>query len=215
MSVSELIDYYDVLQDKFGSPYFTTTEKEKFLTQAQEGIIADYLPKEGDSFNIEKNANTWTMFSPLAATVTTAMDSSGIVLKSTIESTLATNLGFTATIIRPLAVVWSDTNGTRPVKGPTRYNNWETYKNNSFKEPLESEPRYYENYNSYIIEPVSTSAIILVHVLRHPKPISLGGGVTAELAPIYHNEIIARALDAAGVGSRDQLLLELNQITKK
>lgn len=215
MTVTELVDYFDILQDKYGSPYFTTTEKEKFLNQAQEGIIADYLPKEGDLSNIEQNANTWMMFSPLSTTITTSMDGSGVVLKSALETTLSTDLGFTARIIRPLAVTWSDANGSRPVKGPTRYNNWETYNNNVFKVPVESEPRYYENYNSYIINPVNTGAIIKVHVIRYPKAISVSGAQTAELEEIYHNEIIARALDAAGVGSRDSMLMELNKINGK
>jgi len=215
MTISEMVDYFDLIQDKYGSPYFTTAEKERFLNQAQLAILSDYLPKQGDKENIELNANVWMMVNPLFVSVTTAMNGSGAILKADIESSLTSSLGFSTTLIRPLSLSWTDSEGTRPIMGPTRQNNWAKYKNNVFKAPVESDPRYYETNDSYIIGPADTSAIIVVNALRYPRAISVSGAQTAELASIYHNEVVGRALEAAGVGSRDQMMIELNKITQK
>lgn len=212
MTVTELVNYFDLLQDKYGSPYFTTSEKESFLIRAELDLIFEHLPKEGDELNIERNANTWMIFNPISFNLTTNMNSSGIVLKSSLESTLTTSLGFDVEIIRPLSIGWEDADGTRPIMGPTRHNNWNKYKNNVFKEPVTSEPRYYETSTGYIIEPIDTNANITISGVRYPQPISVSGDVTSELSPIYHNELVARALELAGVGSRDQMLSELKKL---
>lgn len=214
MTVTEMVSYFDLLQDKYGSPYFTTSEKETFLTQAQLGIIADYLPKEGDEQNVEKNANTWLEFSPLFFTMTTAMSGLGSIIKADINASITSSLGFSATILRPLSITWTDSEGTRPIMGPTRQNNWAKYQNNVFKVPIAKEPRYYETNTSYIINPVDVTAIITVNGLRYPRAISVSGAQDAELESIYHNEIVSRALEAAGVGSRDEMLAQLQKINK-
>lgn len=214
MTITEMVDYYDLLQDKYGSPYFTTSEKERFLNQAQLDIISDHLPKEGTEQNIERNANSWLAFNTLFFSTVAVMNSLGVITKTDLESTLTTALGFTVTIIRPLSFSWTDSNGTRPIIGPTRQNNWAKFIDNIFKIPVESEPRYYESNSSYVINPVNTGASITITGLRYPKAISVSGTQTSELSPLYHNEVVARALELAGVSSRDQALVELQKINQ-
>ncbi|HEY0751635.1 MAG TPA: hypothetical protein VGD26_10790 [Chitinophagaceae bacterium] len=212
MTVAELVNYFDLLQDKYGSPYFTTSEKETFLTQAQLDLISKYLPQDGGPENAERNANNSMVLSPISFSVSTSMDTSGVITKASVESSLSTALGFTATIIRPSSITWSDSDGMRPVMGPTRQNNWAKYQDNAFKDPVVSEPRYYETAVSYIIDPVNVNATIVINGLRYPKAINVAGNQTSELASIYHTEVVARALEIAGVGSRDQMLSELKKL---
>ena len=207
-----MIDYFDLLQDKYGSPYFTTTEKERFLIQAEWYLISEHLPKDGGAAGVELNANTWMVFNPIMYELTATMNSSGNISKSTLETTLAAALGFSSKIIRPLAITWTNGLIINPVKGPTRFNNWATYLKNVFKVPTATYPRYYETATNYVLYPVDTSVTITINVLRAPRPMSVGSSFTSELSEIYHNDIVARALELAGVGSRDQMLSELKKL---
>lgn len=211
MTIAQMVDYFDLLQDKYGSPYFTTAEKERWLIQAEWDLISDFLPKDGGELNVELNANTWMVFNPILYSFTSNMNGSGIITKSTLETTMTTALGFTSKIIRPLSITWLATGINRPVKGPTRYNNWAMYLRNVFKTPTVDFPRYYESSTGYVLLPVDTSATIAINVLRSPRPMSVGSGFTSELSEIFHNDIVARALELAGVGSRDQMLAELQK----
>lgn len=208
MTVTEMVDYFDLLQDKYGSPHFTTSEKERFLNQAQLDMIAQHFPKDGGPLSIEQNANLWMLFSPLAFSQNMAMSSLGIITKAN----LATEVG--GSVIRLLSMWWLDATGTRPVTGPTRHNNWAKYKDNVFKVPVEKDPRYYETASYYIIAPINTGVTITLTGIRYPLPISVSGGQTAEISAIGHNEIVGRALELAGVSSRDQMMAELQQINK-
>lgn len=213
MTVTQLVEYFDLLQDKYGSPYFTTAEKESFLNQAELDIVLDHLPKDGDEQNIERNANTWMIFNPLFYPITTTMDVNGAISRGSIETSILTPaIGFSTRIIRPLSITLGTGSNIIPVKGPIRYNNWATYMRNSFKAPSTDNPKYYESSTHYYIYPVDTSATVTLNVLRYPRGISVSGGFTSELPAIFHGEIIARALEFAGVGSRDQMLAELQKI---
>jgi hypothetical protein len=211
MTITTMVDYFDLLQDKYGSPYFTTAEKERWLIQAEWDLIAQFLPKDGGEINVELNANTWMVFNPISYPLTANMNGSGAITKTTLESALAVALGFTSKIIRPLAITWTSGVVTKPVKF-TRFNNWATFLRNVFKVPTEDFPRYYENASSYIISPIDTGATITVTVLRAPRPMSVSGGFTSELSEVFHNDIVSRALELAGVGSRDQMLSELKKL---
>lgn len=215
MTITELVTYFELLQDKYGSPYFTTAEKELFLNQAQLNIIATYFPKKGDSENIEKNANTWMAFNPLFFSNATSMNGSGVITKADVETAVSSAEGFTVTILRPLSIMWADADGVRPVSGPVRQNNWAKYQDNIFKIATEQDPKYYETNTSYVISPANTGVSITINGLRYPKSISVSGTQTAEIAPVYHSEIVARALEMAGVGSRDEMLVQLNKLTKE
>jgi hypothetical protein len=214
MTITEMAGYFDLLQDKYGSPYHTESEKERFLNQAELDLINDFLPKDGSEINIEANANTWMLFNPLFFTLTTNMSGAGAITKSTLEASLASSLGFLTKIIRPLSVTWTDADGTRPVKGPTRFNNWATYLTNIFKVPTTKYPRYYEEGTRYMVLPINVGATITINGLRYPRAMSISGVLSSELPAIYHNDIVARALEFAGVSSRDQLLAELQKLNK-
>jgi hypothetical protein len=211
MTIAAMTDFFDLLQDKYGSPYFTTAEKERLLIQAEWSIISSYLPQDGGEVNLERNANTWMVLNPLLFSYSHAMSGGNTIVKATVESSITTSLGFATKIIRPAALSWTIGSVTVPVKA-VRYNSLAVYLLNVFKTPTTAYPRYHETATNYTVLPNSTSGTVLLYGLRSPRPMSVSGGFTSELSEVYHNEIVARALEYAGVGTRDQMLAELQKV---
>ncbi len=209
MTYSQLVDYMDIIQDKYGSPYFTTSEKERLLIQAELDVIKSYFPEDGEGVNVELNQNTIMALEPIIFTYSGNMNGSGQISKATVNSSLTSSFGFSTKILRLLAISYND----YPVR-TTRLNNWFVYLKNTFKVPVSTAPRYYETASNYIFSPVSTSATIALYGIRYPRTISSSGSITSELPDILHNDIVSRALEIAGVGSRDQMLSELKQLNK-
>jgi hypothetical protein len=205
MTISQMREYFDVLQDKFGTPYLTDSEFETFINRGQLLEIGDLLPIEGDTVNVELNENTVMRIAPILFTVSGLHPAlvTGSISKAAIETVVGNP------VMRVLAVGWNE---EKPVKF-TRRNNWYAYKDNAFKAPSSDSPRRYEGATDWVVLPADPAANITFMGLRYPVKVSLSTPTNCELPDIFHNEIVARALSLAGVGSRDQLLLELKQMT--
>ena len=202
MTYQEMVDYFLILQDKYGSLYYTDAEIATFLNRAQMDEVTAFLPISGDQLNIELNANTIARIAPLLFRVETlAMDVDGIVLKADLDAEL------TQPVMRVLAVSYNNL----PVKY-RRYNNWYTYLNNTFKAPSASAPKMYEKADSYVFAPASIAADLVFLGVRYPITMLDNGTVDCELPDLFHNDIVSRALSFAGVGSRDQMLSELKKL---
>src|SRR5688572_10629950 len=130
MTYAQMEDYFNILQDKFGSPYHTPDEIALFLNRGQIDYVMSFLPPVDDTTNIELNAITIARLYPLIfKTGTPAMNIGGEVEKSAVETALGRG------IIRLLAVSVN----TYPAKA-TRWNNWYTYIKNAFKAPTLTSP---------------------------------------------------------------------------
>lgn len=204
MTYENMKDYFLILQDKFGSPYYTEDEIALFLNRAQLDEVVALLPIDDGKLNIELNDNTISRVAPLLFHESPAnMDFNGEIHKGTFELLLGHR------VIRLLAVSYND----KPVKS-TRYNNWYTYIQNTFKAPTATHPRMYVADDSWFIKPIDNTAAIKFMGIRYPTNMLTDGSVTCELPDFTHNDIVSRALELAGVGSRDQLLSELKQLNR-
>lgn len=205
MTISQMRIFFDNLQDKFGSPYFDDSEFENFINRGQLYEIGDLLPEDGSSVNVELNENTVMRIAPILFTVSGLHPAivTGSISKASIEAAVGDP------VMRVLAVGWNE---ELPVKF-TRRNNWYAYKANAFKAPSVDSPRRYEGATDWIVQPADPAANITFMGLRYPVEVSLSAPTDCELPDIFHNDIVARALSLAGVGSRDQMLLELKQMT--
>jgi hypothetical protein len=204
MTYSQMRDYFLILQDKFGSPYYTDDEIALFLNRAQIDNVMSLLPIDGTELNVELNENSMSRLAPLFfGSSTTMLAVSGVVLKSTIQGTIPTPM------IRLLAVSYNSI----PAKY-TRYNNWLTYLNNVLKAPTATAPRFYEEALNWAFRPVDSTAALTFYGIRQPVELLGDGTVDCELPDFTHNDVVSRALELAGVGSRDQILSELKQLNK-
>lgn len=204
-------DYFNLLQDKYGSPYHTDAEIETYLNRGQLDLVMGLLPPDGGELNVELNQNTIMRIHPILFTTgnINMAASTGKVLRTAIDSAIVTASGVAgARLLRVLAIGWND---VRPVKY-TRNNNWYTYIANTFKAPSATNPRAVEDGNAWVFKPVDTTANLVFKGVRYPTSVSITSSVHCELPDFTHNEVVSRALELAGVGSRDQMLAELQKV---
>ncbi len=201
MNYQKMKDYFLILQDKYGSPYHTDAEINLFLNRGQIDQVLASFPVDGGA-DVEFNANMQMRLAPLFFDVpATMLPVTGVVTKAVIQA------GVSTPILRLLSVAY---NG-KPVKA-TRYNNWLVYLNNYFKAPTAANPRMYEESDSWVIRPVDSTAALIFYGVRYPVELLVDGTVACELPDYVHNDVVSRALEMAGVGSRDQMLSELKKL---
>jgi hypothetical protein len=216
MTITEMLTWFDVLQDKYGSPYFTDSEKLLFLNRAQWEYVNATIPSnEGGIVNMEVDENVLKNVSSLLFELTVLNQStSGIITNATINSTLQTVSGDgTAEFIKVMRVKVVKNGRTYPAKF-ARHNDIDAFHNNYFKKPTYDTPKYTLQNNGFQFNPTDTVASIYFTVLKRPKDMTLV--VNCELPQITHNEIVALGLQFAGIASRDEILQQMNnlQLTK-
>lgn len=218
MTIIEMANYFDIMQDKFKSPYFTDTEKTLFLQRAHVDLVNNLLSSDEKLPNVELSQDTIskiaTLIIPLAYI---NMPSTGVVLKSSIQTALNT-ASSGAVLWRPLNIGWVLGNESHPVKY-TRHNDWWEFKQNYFKNPSTDNPKVYETATGYQFGPIHTNAKLYFNVLKYPKKVVIdsvtpANNVDSDLPDFTHDEIVALALEYAGIGSRDENLAQLLQIKK-
>jgi hypothetical protein len=211
MTITLMKDYFNLLQDKYGSPYHTDTEIETYLNRAQLDYVTDLLPPDGSELNIELNQNTIMRIHPILFTTgnVNMVSGTGAVLRTALDSAIVAATGITgAKLLRVLAIGWND---ARPVTY-TRKNNWYSYINNIFKAPSDKKPRTHEDGASWVFRPIDTTANLVFMGVRYPVSVSISGAIDCELPDLVHNDIVARALELAGIGSRDEMLAQLQKL---
>src|SRR5690242_8770690 len=126
MTIAQMKDYFMILQDKHGSPYYTDAEIETFINRGQLYEINALLPVDGSEINVELNQNTMMRIAPiLFSTIQNMNGTTGKVLRTALDTAIS------GSVLRVLSIGWED---ARPVKY-TRHNNWFSYITNAFKNP--------------------------------------------------------------------------------
>ena len=77
----------------------------------------------------------------------------------------------------------------------------------------------YETATGYQFGPINTGARLYFNVLKYPKVVILddvtpANNVDSDLPDFTHDQIVALALELAGVSSRDENLEQLLQVKK-
>jgi len=214
MIITQWANYFDILQDKFGSPYFTDAEKSLLFNRALIQYVAEFLPvEEPGSLNVEMDRDSIASLSPLIYELPALnMTSAGIILKSTIQGSLTAQI--TGGVLwRELAL--KATLGT-DVNPPnyTRHNDWAQFLNNSFKSPTDGNPKYYETALDFRFLPINTITNYVFTVLKYPVSVVIdsvapSNNVSSDMPDFTHDKIIAIALELAGISSRDEALITL------
>lgn len=212
MTISEMKDWFNILQDKYGSPYYTDSEISLFLQRAHIEFVKSLLPTTpSDGPNIELSQDTVSQIAPLIYDLGVLnMNTSGEVTKASIQSSLNSEISG-GILWRPLAIGWTLTGDERPVKYMRSNDKWE-FAINYFKKPSVTNPKVRETAEAYIFSPITTQAKIYFTVLKYPVKVNIGTSVSSDLPDFTHDKIVAIALELTGVASRDVALAQLLQL---
>lgn len=213
MTVAEQLQWFDILQDQFGSPYFTDTEKLFFLNRGQYEYVKNLFPdNEGGLVNVELDWNILQNIAPLVwETSEMVMSTSGVVTRTALLANLQAISGdATADIFRLLGVEVRKGNDKQPAK-IIRHNDRSAFETNYFKKPSFTNFRYLLQNNGYKFKPIDTTSRIAFTVVKTPISMALSPLVQCELPTSTHNEIVAYGLQFAGIASRDEILQALNR----
>lgn len=211
MTTAEAITYFDILLDKYGSPYFTDAEKLNFLNHAQFEYLNRLFPdSQGGVVNFEFDSNVTTNIRPLIFTITTTMNGSGLVTDGALNTALQTETSdVSATYFRIGAASFTKSGVTYPIKY-VKQNNLYAFTRNFFKKPT-SPDRMRFTFTGKGLEffPTDTTAsAVKLWVIKNPRTLALGmTPVNPEFGNYQMYNIITIATQLAGVSVRDQELL--------
>jgi len=208
MDAQALHDYFDLLQDTQGAPFFEEDEKDSFLTQATLAFVKEQLPPGEDHFELNE-INFQNIYTIVYNTGTATMSSGGLITLAAIQALLNTASSSTEPLMSILGVNWTKSSVTYPVKY-TKHNNWFAYERNIFKAGSSTVPRYKYDKTNMTFSPIDTTATVNFTLLKQPKAVSLAGAVTIELPAHTHKTIVEMAVNLASIATRDAELLQLN-----
>ncbi len=201
MTTTEAFAIFDVLQDKYGAPYFPSDWKEKFFNMAQYEYLHDLLPEEGgDGVNYEFDENITTTLQPLLWTVNVSMNSSGLVPQATLDTAIQTVSGDSTTSFFKILNAGLNISGQFYPIQYVKYNNLRTYQANVFKSPsFPKNVRYTFTGNGIQFFPTFTSNQLTISVIKNPRSVSLSPNVNPEWSDYVCYNLIAKMLKYAGI----------------
>jgi hypothetical protein len=218
MTIQEMIDWFKIVQDMYGSPYFSDSEYVSFLNRAQDEYVSRTIPdNEGDETigkrNLESDQNIYQNIAPLVWELpATTMDTTGKIVRSTLEANLQSTTGDSTTQIHKILSIEYKKGVKRFPCKVLRHNSKAAFEENYFKKPAQFSPRFLLQNGNIQFRPTDINTQIYVTVLKTPRPMSLVPAIDCELPKSTHNEIVAYGLQFAGVASRDEVLISMNKV---
>lgn len=213
MTITEWANYFDLLQDKSGSPYFVPDEMTAFFNAAITEFVKNKLPDEDKGINLELSQDTLNDLEPLIFTTTPFLISGGsqYLLKSALQTQLVSSTA--APVWRVLSIGWTMGQNKKPVKF-VRHNDWWEFQQNFFKKPSYDNPKFKIEATRYVFDPAPGAAKLEITVLVYPTVVDVTGAIDCNLPEHTHYKIVAIALELAGISSRDEALAQLLQLKK-
>lgn len=215
MTIVEMLNWFDLLQDKYGTPYFTDDEKVEFVNRAQTEFVNQFLPDTNeDSVNVELNSETLHKLRPLIFELSEdTMDTSGKITEADITTNLQTISGEgSASFIRILSIEIKKLGKKQQAK-LLRHNDKAAFEQNVFKKPAYGNYKFLFQNNSIQFRPTDTAAKIYFTVLKTPINV-VNPGTSCQLPQDTHNEIVAIALEFAGYASREEILTQIEKAAR-
>lgn len=219
MTATELHRQWEILLDKYESPYFTDIEFNEFANKAQLEIVTDIFydrfekmsnPYRKDAhhgepkYGWENTSVEGYDLAPLTLPVTLTTTANGRILYSNIEAAISGTLYH----IGQIGVSYDGTNYVSA--GFTRHNDYEALQANFYKRSSQSSPmaRMYDGYVE--IDPAAAITARMT-VLRYPTDIVYDGdtpsnNVDPELSDRVMMMVLHRMLQNTGIGVRDREL---------
>lgn len=213
MNVIEMHQWFDLIQDKVDSVYYTEAEKDQFINRSIQLFINDVIHKftesrEGPlviSSNLEESLNASEVLRPLMLIdLPVTADVDGIITVPVIDTAIETRSGETETFLHILSV--ADDQG-KPVSY-VRENDFYKFEQNEFKKATTEYKQYRIGSEGIYTYPAAADAYT-VSVIKAPKPVNYDSLESTDLPETVHDYILAKALELAGLASKDEALVQM------
>jgi hypothetical protein len=211
MTITQAIDLFEVLLDKYGVPHLENDETCSLLNMAARGEFLNRLFPDsiGGIVNFDFDQNTVASIQPLIWPLTVNMGVTGVLTNAAINTALQTATGEAEdTYFRIASVGWTTGSNTIPVKFIKQNDLW-SFERNVFKKPSATNPKFTLIGSGLKFYPTSASTNLSLTVVKYPRLILAADGADACELPDYQMySIIGLAIKLAGVSIRDQEILE-------
>ena len=206
MTRSEMVTWFNILQDKFDTPYFTDSEKYNFLNDAQLNYINRLLSlDENKRIRLEESIIANAALQTIIISGSFSTTSSSVITRATLK----TQLSISEDIITPLAFA---TSLGVPIKF-VRFNDLYNLLNSSgLKTPTTAIPVYTLDSGGYSFYPTGAEyTSVKAMVLK--MPVDITSSVDCELPEFTHRKIVAMAMVKTGFVTESQSTALMSEAT--
>jgi hypothetical protein len=235
MTTAELSSRFDLICDKVGSPYFTATEKADFFNTAQLSIIDEIIfptkkqdRKDVDIFDFSREDAFQQGIGTLVRTATVTGIASGTtnitfnqINTALVSGTVYKVIDFLVQASTGSTTTYNSAKRVRTINSASRvYGNLRTFNsftNNTGRSAIYTISSFASGTTGttsqgriefFPAAPVSGSSY-LVEVVVFPRAISITGSVVnPEIDAMFHNELLFRSLQLAGISIREKELYD-------
>lgn len=210
MTTQNLVDLYNVLLDKYGSPSQNDSEIVGNLNMATYEWLNRLVPdNQGGIVNFEFDSNVVHNIKPLIFSITENMDADGLLAEADIESALQSESSdASAKVFRIMSIGITDSDDvTQPVTYEFQNSLWSNARN-FFKRPSASNPKYTMVAAGLQFYPTNQADDLVITVIKTPKALALSPVSDPELSDYVMYNIVSLALKLGGIQVRDEELLQ-------
>ena len=217
MTVLEMHQWFDLIQDKVDEVYFTESEKDMFINRAIQIFINDVVnafllnPQTGQvviSSLLEDTLNAAEVLRPLMVLdMSVTADASGIITVDAIDAAIKTATGEEDTFLHILNLANSNGIGLKYV----RENDYYKFAVNDFKKATTTYPQYRISHKGIHVTPIDSGGYKL-SVIKEPVKVNFDAQISTDLPETTHDYIMAIALELAGLSSKDEALLQMRNV---
>jgi hypothetical protein len=206
MTQQKAVDIFAILQDKYSSPNLITSEVIDLLNMALSGEYMNRLfpDNQGGVVNFEMDQNVVVNIQPLLWTITTTMNTSGIVTSTAINTALRTATGNSSDVYFRIGSIGMT---GYPVKYVKQNNRW-SFERNIFKTPTTTKPRFTFLASGLQFYPTDTTKTLTINVVKKPRLLAVADLATeCEMNDYLMYNVIGIALKLAGIATREEELI--------
>lgn len=234
MTTTELSARFDLICDKVGSPYFTAAEKADFFNTAQLSIIDEIIfptkkqdRKDVDIFDFSREDAFQQGIGTLVRTATVTGIASGTtnitfnqINTALVSGTVYKVIDFLVQASTGPTTTYNSAKRVRTINSASRvYGNLRTFNsftNNTGRSAIYTISSFASGTTGTTSQgrieffpeaPVSSSSY-LVEVVVFPRAISISPVVNPEIDAMFHNELLFRSLQLAGISIREKELYD-------
>lgn len=199
MTIQEMHDWFDLVMDKVGEPYFTDDEKDSFLNEGQINFVRQFFDIVFDKYNAERSNYDAEMLAPLIFPASVQTSTAGQLAYTDLDAAVDTSWMYILNVARKPTTVGCSTDEINYVPSRNvRHNDFYKHQQNSFKKEDEEYPMH-RYFSTYLQVNPRNVADMLVTLLKYPIEMDLGTNVSCELPEKAHNEVVFLALKFAGI----------------